>query len=54
MYQYKQKDFNEHKNQTALIVFTLIFFIVAYVLVSNDEYKTLKAEQEFYSNGVPR
>lgn len=49
MYHYKQRDWNEPKKQTSLIIFALIFFVVAYILASNDEYKTLKADEEFYN-----
>ena len=48
---YPQKDFNNrsNKNQIILIILALTTFIVSYVLASNDEFRTMQADEEFHS-----
>lgn len=49
MYHHKQRDWNEPKKQTGLIIFALIIFVVAILLAGTDDFKTLKADEEFYN-----
>ena len=48
-YHYQQKDFNHYKSQKKLIIFVLILFAFAILLAGSDEFKTMQADEKFYS-----